>query len=177
MSMSHGFMSWRAQKIILKAEDNQVSCHIVSNLYTTSNKYFSTLFNHQKVLKCFIDQMPIIPSQTKQMMKSSFLERIDMEPNYGWIYEIRSKWIYEIEYLYTFCINFKMRIFTCRTVSLMSIPPEDIFCTKSFFSCSSLEKRYAARGFCFEFITSKQSSKFLTCNKPEEKSKHLYMSC
>jgi hypothetical protein len=53
-------------------------------------------------------------------------------------------------------------------VSLMSIPPEDMFCTKSFFNCSSLEKRYAARGFGFDFITSKLSSKFSTWDKPEE---------
>lgn len=44
----------------------------------------------------------------------------------------------------------------------MTIPPAYTFCTNSFFICSLLVKRYAARGFDFEFMTSKLSSKFST---------------
>ena len=59
-------------------------------------------------------------------------------------------------------------VITCRMVSLMSIPPADMLFTKSFCSCLFSEKRYAARGFDFELITSKLSSKFSTCYKGKE---------
>jgi hypothetical protein len=56
----------------------------------------------------------------------------------------------------------KRWIHTCSTVSLMTIPPEDTLCTKLFFSFSLLVKRYAVRGFGFEFIRSILSFTFST---------------
>ena len=63
----------------------------------------------------------------------------------------------------------KRWIHTCSTVSLITIPPQETFCTKSFLSFWLLVKRYATRGSGFEFIRSILSFTFSTYDQITDK--------
>lgn len=70
-------------------------------------------------------------------------------------------------YIYICMTGFHEEKITCTIVSLKTIPPADMFCTNSFFICSSSLKKYATRGFGLDFITSKLSSIFSTFHSSE----------